>query len=156
VVVTLGAAVTVRNAFTYWNDVPLGLPGASLIRVKQAQADDFRWVTAELSSCASSYSIPGMLSFAFWTGHALPTALNINDELAFIQPAQQIEIVRALSRQPDLCIVYNPAFLRWFDRGQIETDPPLLHYLQADFAPVASRDGYIVLKRRALAQGVGK
>jgi hypothetical protein len=69
--------------------------------------------------------------------------------LAFIRPAQQESIVEALSRQSDLCVVYNPEHLRDFDRGQIETDPPLLHYLQAEFIPTAERDGYIILKRRA-------
>jgi hypothetical protein len=63
-----------------------------------------------------------------------------------------VEIVQALSSQPDLCIVYNPALLRWFDRGQIQTDPPLLHYLQANFAAVAERDGFIILKRRISGQ----
>ena len=87
-VLALGTVVTVRNALTYWHNVPLGLPGTSLIRVNPAAADDLRWVTAELSSCASSYSMPGLFSFTFWTGHALPTTLNINDVLAFIQPAQ--------------------------------------------------------------------
>ena len=82
------------------------------------------------------------------------TTLNINDVLAFIRPAQQIEIVRALSQQSDLCVVYNAARLRLFDRGQIQTDPPLLHYLLTDFVPVAKRDGYTILKRGASAQGV--
>ena len=63
--------------------------------------------------------MPGLLSFAFWTGHALPTTLNINDVLAFIRPAQQKSIVEALSRRSDLCVVYNPKYLRFFDRGQI-------------------------------------
>ncbi len=153
VVLALGTAISVQIALTYRHNVPLGLPGTSMIRVGQAQAGDLQWVTAELSSCKSSYSMPGLFSFAFWTGHALPTAMNNNDVLAFIQPAQQEEIVQALSKQPDLCIVYNPTLLRFFDRGQIQTDPPLLHYLHTDFAPVADRDGYIILKRRALAQG---
>jgi hypothetical protein len=151
-VLVLGTAITARNALTYWHNVPLGLPGTSLIRVSQAQADDLRWVTAELASCASSYSMPGLSSFSLWTGHALPTALNINDVLAFIAPARQVEIVQALSNQPDLCVVYNPGFLQWFDRGQIQTDPPLLHYLQANFAAVADRDGFIILKRRISGQ----
>lgn len=152
VVLALGTAITLLSARTYWHNVPLGLPGTSLIRVNQAQTDDLRWVNAKLASCASSYSMPGLLSFSLWTGHALPTAMNINDVLAFIAPAQQVEIVQALSNQPDLCIVYNPAFLLWFDRGQIQTDPPLLHYLQANFAAVADRDGFIILKRRVSGQ----
>ena len=147
-VLVLGAAVTLRSAREYWHSVPLGLPGTSLIRVDQEQADDLRWVTAQLSSCTSSYSMPGMLSFTFWAGHSPLTALNTNDVLAFISPAQQESIVQILSRQPDLCIVYNPELLQFFDRGQIQTNPPLLRYIHTDFAPAAERHGYVILKRR--------
>lgn len=145
----LGMVFTLRSAREYRWGVPLGLPGTSLIHLHETQANKLRWVTAQLSSCASSYSMPGLLSFSFWTGHALPTALNINDVLAFITPAQQERIVQALSRQPDLCIVYNPEMLQRFDRGQIRTDPPLLQYILSDFAPIAERSGFIILKRRA-------
>lgn len=148
VVLAIGALATLRSARAYWQDVPLGLPGTGLIRIEQQQANDMQWVTAQLSSCASSYSMPGLFSFALWTGHALPTALNINDILAFIRPEQQRSIVEELSRQSGLCVVYNPGFLQLFDRGQIGTDPPLLHYLQADFVATAERDGYVILKRR--------
>ena len=148
VVLFIGAVATLQGARAYWRAVPLGLPGTSLIRVEQKEADDLRWVTAQLLNCTSSYSMPGLWSFAFWTGHALPTTLNINQVLNFIRPAQQQSIVEALSRQRGLCVVYNPYYLQLFDRGQIGTDPPLLHYLQANFVPAAERDGYIILKQR--------
>jgi hypothetical protein len=151
VVLAIGAVATLESARAYWHGVPLGLPGTSLIRIDPKQADDLRWVTKQLSSCASSYSMPGLWSFTFWTGHTLPTTLNINDVLAFVRPAQQHSIVEALSRQPDLCIVYNPGYLQSFDRGQIETDPPLLNFLRTEFVPTAERDGYLILKRRASA-----
>ena len=151
VLLVLGAAATTARARAYWQDVPLGLPGTSLIRVDPDQAENLQWITAQLRACTSSYSMPGMFSFALWTSHALPTALNINDTLAFILPAQQREVVKALAGQPDLCVVYNPDYLRFFDRGQIERDPPLLHYLLADFVSVASRHGFFILKRRGVA-----
>jgi hypothetical protein len=144
----LGAWPTFLVAQTFFRMAPLDLPGARLIRVDQQQADDLHWVTAQLSSCGASYSVPGMPSFAFWTGQPLPTTLNINDVLAFISPAQQAGVVQDLSRLPDLCIVYNPTILRRFDRGQIATDPPLLRYLRNDFVPKAERHGYIILVRR--------
>ena len=148
----IGTGVTLQfaNVYwnTYWNDTPLGLRGTSLIRVAPEQAEDLRWVTAQLSTCGSSYSLPGMLSFAFWTGHALPTTQNINDVLAFIPPERQERIVEALSRAPDLCVVYNPELLRFFDRGQIRSDPPLLHFILADFVQVAERHGFVILRRR--------
>ena len=151
VVLVIGAVATLQSARAYWHAVPIDLPGTGLIRTDPKQADDLRWVTRELSSCASSYSMPGLWSFAFWTGHTILTALNINDVLAFIRPAQQQSIIAALSRQSDLCVVYNPEYLQSFDRGQIETDPPLLNFLRTEFVPSAERDGYLILKRRASA-----
>jgi hypothetical protein len=146
---TIGVAgLTARVARAYFGDVPLDLPGTDGIRVSREQADDLRWVTAQLSSCAASYSVPGMPSFVFWTKHSLPTTLNMNDVLAFIGPAQQTSIVQELSRLPDLCIVFNPTILKLFDRGQIATNPPLLRYLSNDFVPRAERHGYVILARR--------
>jgi hypothetical protein len=153
IVLSIGGAATLRSALYYWEGVPLALPGTSLIRTDPEQAEDLRWVTARLSSCASSYSMPGMMSFAFWTGHTLPTALNNNDVLAFIRPAQQDEIVRALSRETDLCVAYNPEFLRWFDRGQIQTDPPLLQYLLTRFEAAEERHGFVILRRPSSGSG---
>jgi hypothetical protein len=148
----IGTGVTLQIASVYWNmywnDTPLGLRGTSLIRVDPEQAEDLRWVTAQLSSCGSWYSLPGLLSFAFWTRHALLTTQNINDALAFIPPERQERIVEALSRAPDLCVVYNPELLRFFDRGQLRGDPPLLHFILADFVQVAERHGYVILRRR--------
>ena len=143
-----GAVVTYRSASAYLRDAPLDSPGTSLIRVPQPHADDIRWVAAQLSACQTSYSVPGMWSFSLWARHTLPTALNINDVLAFIEPAQQKEIVHILSRLPDLCVVYNPRLLRFFDRGQIATEPPLLHFIDANLIPVANHNDYVILKQR--------
>jgi hypothetical protein len=155
VVLAIGALATLQSARAYWHGVPVGLPGTSLIRTDPKQADDLRWVTKQLSSCGSSYSMPGLWSFTFWTGHTLLTTLNLNDVLAFIRPAQQQSIVQVLSHQPDLCVVYNPEYLQTFDRGQIETDPPLLNFLETEFVPTAERDGYLILKRRGLSDPGG-
>ena len=149
VVLAIGAVATLRSARAYLHGEPLGLPGTSLIRVPASRADDLRWVAAQLSACPSSYTVPGMWSFTLWAHHALPTALNINDVLAFIQAPQQEEIVRTLSRLPNLCVVYNPRLLQFFDRGQIETDPPLLHYVETRLVPVARHHDYIILKQPA-------
>jgi len=146
IVLGIGTGATLRSVSAYWNDTPLGLRGTSLIRIDPVQAEDLRWVTTQLSSCESSYSLPGLLSFAFWTGHALPTTQNINDVLAFIPPERQERIVEALSRAPDLCVVYTPGLLRYFDRGQLRSDPPLLHFILADFVQVAERHGYVILR----------
>jgi hypothetical protein len=96
-----------------------------------------------------------MWSFSLWAHHALPTALNTNDVLAFIEPAQQKAIVRALSQLPGLCVVYEPRLLEFFDRGQMKTDPPLLHYVNRDLVPVAKHNDYIILKPRSAVERSG-
>jgi hypothetical protein len=148
----VGVGLTANVARAYLSGVPLDLPGANWIRVGREQADDLHWVTAQLSSCATSYSLPGMLSFAFWARHPLPTTININDVLAFVSPTQQTAIVKELSHLSDLCIVFNPTILKRFDRGQIATNPPLLRYLSNDFAVRAERNGYVILARRSGVQ----
>lgn len=146
-VLGFGCWVTVSSALIYMNNVPLGLPGTGPIRTDDAKVATLRWVTDHLSSCKSLYSLPGMYSFNLWAGLPLVTSYNINDILAFISPAQQDDIVQSLSRQPGLCIVYNPSYLLLFDRGQVKTDPPLLHYIMSDFSILAERKGFQILRR---------
>jgi hypothetical protein len=153
-ILAFGAIGTSYSAMTYVRSAPLDLPGTNLIRVAQRRADDIRWVAAQLSACANAYSVPGLWSFSLWTKHGLPTSLNINDVLAFIRPDQQEEIVRILSRLPDLCVVYDPKLLQYFDRGQIETHPPLLNYVLTDLIPVAMHNEYIILKQAPQARSL--
>ena len=148
-VLALGTAVTLRSAREYWQSVPLGLPGTSLIRVGQEQADDLRWVTAQLSSCTSSYSMPGMLSFTFWAGHSLPTALNINDVLGLFSRRSKRVLCR-YCRASRTFIVYNRELLQFFDRGQIQAKSPSTAFIStADFAPAAEEDTAYVIERRS-------
>jgi hypothetical protein len=137
-----------RVARAYFGGVPLELPGTDWIRVSRDQANDLRWVTTQLSSSATSYSVPGMPSFDFGTGSSLPTTFSINDVLAFASPARQAGIVQELWRLPGLCIFFNATVLQRFDRGQIVTNPPPLRYLNRDFVQRAKRNGYVILARR--------
>ena len=147
-VTAAGTALTLRSVHEYWLDRPLGLPGTTWIHADPDQAADLVWVTRQLSRCKSSYSLPGMFSFSFWAGHPMPTGQNMNVTLAFIRPEQQAAIVQKLAAEPDLCIVYNPDALAFFDRGQAATDPPLLHFVKNSFTPVAQRGGYFIRRQR--------
>ena len=88
------------------------------------------------------------MSFSFWTGHVPPTALNINHPLAFFTDAQQHRVIDDLRRVNDLCVVIYPELLAFLDRGQIDTNPPLLRHIRDDYTQVAERDGYIIMRRR--------
>ena len=144
----IGTAATAQAAREYRWSVPLGFPGTSLIRIHEHHAEDLRWIMAQLSACGSSYSLPESLSFAFWTNRFPVTAQHVNDVLGFIKNSRQQEIVNELAQEPDLCVVYNLANLKVLDRGQMQTDPPLLHFVLTELVPFSERDGYIILKRR--------
>jgi hypothetical protein len=142
---------TAQSGRLYRDNVPLDLPGTALIRLPQDQVNTLRWVVGQLGTCKSSFSMPGLLSFAFWTGHALLTPMNINHVLAFIRPDRQLVIVQALRESPGLCVVYHEHLLRLLDRGQIATDPPLLRYIRDEFVPANERAGYAILKPKPVA-----
>lgn len=148
-----GGVVTQRARQAYLAGIPVGLPGTALIRLPPDQVASLHWVTDNLRQCGSSYSMPGLLSYAFWTGHPLPTPMNVNHLLGFIRPDRQQVIVAALRQSPDLCIVYSDQVMRFFDRGQIATNPPLLHYIRSEFAVAAVRGQFAILKRSAAPHG---
>ena len=141
-------AGAVRTGDVYRTETSLGLPGTGGVHLPAQQAATLQWVTAQLDRCNESYWMPGLPSFALWTGHKLPTPMNVNHVLGFIQPSQQDEIVRELRQAPDLCLVYNARLLAFLDRGQVATNPPLLRYVREEFVDVADRDDYAILKRR--------
>jgi hypothetical protein len=145
----MGAFATLGAVRTYLSGVELGLPGTSFIRVDRRRAEDLQWVNSQLSRCSASYSVPGLYSFSIWTGQPLPTTLNVNAELNLLSVKQQESIVDALSREPNLCVVYNPAFLKHFNRGQAAADPPLLRFLSTALEASSEHDGYIILRRHA-------
>jgi hypothetical protein len=153
IAIALGTVVTVNSVWTYYRGAELGLPGTAFIRTDdRQQVEDLQWVTHQLSSCHASYSLPGLDSFYLWTGQSPPTMLNINAQLNFLNSSQQQSVVDALSREEDLCVVYSPALLQRFDRGQAATNPPILKFVSTALTSSSERDGYIILRRRSASR----
>lgn len=135
-------------AKAYAARVPLDLPGASLIHVNVRDRDNYRWLVSELSRCGSFFTLPGLYSLYFWTGQLTPTALNNNDLLAFLTDAQQERVIADLSARSGLCVLLVPDLLRFFDRGQLAKNPPLLRYEAQNFVPSVERGQYQLLRRK--------
>ena len=133
---------------TYAANVPLDLPGARRIHVSPEDRGTAHWLTDQLADCRSFFTMPGLFSLYFWTGKTTPTALNNNNLLAFFSAAQQDRVIAELSTHEDLCVVVAPDLIKFFDRGQVATDPPLLRYLHENYAPVAVRNSREIHKRR--------
>lgn len=132
----------------YGDNVSLNMPGAERIRVTPRVADDYRWMKLNLDSCAAIYSFPGLFSLYFWTAKESPTNLNMSNSIGLLNEMQQREVTRDLSRQPELCIVYNPELVEFWRRGQDLSRSPLNQYVQVEFQRTAERDGYFIMKRK--------
>lgn len=154
--VLLGAlAHQTRHAWWSWGgEAASGLPGASLIHVSPDERARTGWVLQHVAACPAFYTFLGLLSFYFWTGRPSPTALNNNDVLGLLSAAQQERVVSDLARQPGLCIVAAPGMLRFYDRGQIASRPPLLRYIEDNFTPVAENGPLQILERKPPGQRI--
>ena len=56
-------------------------------------------------------------------------------------------MVSEIDKYEGLCVLYVPDLLNAFDRGQIENDPPLLHYIRENFAEVEAQGTFHLLRR---------
>lgn len=149
VALELALLLGVREARIWLRSVPLDLPGTSLIRLPESEATALRATTAYLSNCGAFYSVPGLMSFHFWTGYRPPTTLNTNHPLAFLTDAQQNRVVADLERARIACMLHDPDLMAYFDRGQVTLNPPLLRYMRENFEPAATHGRRIILRRRA-------
>ena len=132
----------------YESGIPLGLPGTRLLRVDAYTAALGHWATQVLSKCEAFYTMPGQLSYYFWTGKPSPTKTNNNDTLGVLTDAQQEHVIAELSAYPHLCVLKVPSLQEWFDRDQVATHPPLLRYIDENFTLVAAEGPYRLLKRK--------
>jgi hypothetical protein len=128
--------------------VPLDLPGTSLVRVSFVTASRYQAITDKLGKCAAFYSMPGILSFFFWTGQSSPTLINNNNVLGLVPTDDQERIIADLEKHHHLCILEIPSLLERFDREQIAKNPPLLRYIRENFTKVETVDKFQILIRR--------
>lgn len=138
---------TARQASMYWEGIALGLPGTPLLRTPEGQATELRTVVNRLAECSSLYAFPGLWSFSFWTRHWPPSYLNVNNVLGFVSSEKQYSISAVLERSPGLCVLYMPKALKFFDEGQIATNPPLLRYIRDNYSVASEFGEYRILKR---------
>jgi hypothetical protein len=132
----------------YASRVALDLPGAALIHVSEETANTYHWATQELSRCEAFYTMPGQLSFYFFTGKQAPTGVNSNNELGLLTWDQQERVIADLSAYRRMCVLTVPGLRDFWDRGQIATHPPLLQYIEQNFVPVAVQEPYTLLERK--------
>jgi len=131
----------------YDSSVPLGLPGATAVRVGQVEAQVYRAVTAALRrDCGATLMLPGMSSFYVWARQEPPTGDNATAWPVLFDATRQRQVVAATRSIRGLCLLKNSALLHFWIPGAIPSGP-LMRYLQHGFRPIGDFGAFQLLKR---------
>ena len=134
----------------YRENVPLGLPGASRLRLPADQVYKLRWLAERVrDDCDTFVTLPGFSSLYFWTGKTPPTSLNTGAWMRMLNDRQQAEVVRALDDYPRVVAVRNWAVAEIFLRDRELPPGPLVRYIDG-LETDGERGGYEILRRPPL------
>jgi hypothetical protein len=138
----------VRVRGEYHAAVPLDLPGATDVRVTEAEAVAFRAITAAIDrECPASFMTePGMMNFYIWTEKEPPTGMNATAWMTLFDDHQEQQVVEETSSIEGLCLLRNTAIAEYWSSGPVPPGP-LVENLKQGFRPIATFGDYELLKR---------
>lgn len=133
----------------YASRVPLGLPGASLVRVRPDDAVLFRQITQTIrDNCDTYISVPGLDSFYIFGQLQPPSPLPTRYMWLSDDVPHQQAVVAAADRINRLCVVENDYLITEWSEGRT-IGGPLDEYVQTGFVPLYSENHYSILIRRS-------
>lgn len=140
---------TANYVILYHRNIPTGFASAKLERWPRRIVDAYQTAVKDLKAhCSTFYGLPGLNSFYFYTGMAPPSTLDTTQWMYLMSDADQQKVVAALERTPDLCVLYNPPALFFWEQGKhLPTTSPLLDYMEENFAPITVVGTLVVLAR---------
>jgi hypothetical protein len=127
----------------YNADVPLGLPGAALVRLPSDQASTIAGVTRFLhDNCDTYISIPGMDSFYIFAELPPPSSPTRWIWVSTDVPNQQavVDAIKGINR---LCVVENSLII-----PKLHAAGPMDDYVSSEFVPAETVGSYTILVRR--------
>jgi hypothetical protein len=136
-------------ASAYASGQPLGLPGASLMRLPPEQSSALQSLTRAIDQdCTSLITLPRMPSLYLWTGRAGIAQLNDGIWIFSLDASQQQSIVSRIQGQPGVCVVLSQAVLNFEAEGRPVPRRPLVDYIDTNFQPEATFGIYELLVKR--------
>jgi hypothetical protein len=131
----------------YASSVPLGLPGASLVRVPADQALLLQTVTQTLrDNCDTFISVPGLDSFYIFGPFRPPAPPTRWIWLANDWP-HETAVVAASNHIKRLCVIENDSLTTLWLQGRSAPSGPLPDYIRSGFVPAYSIGPYTILVR---------
>ena len=133
----------------------LALPGAEQLRIRPAQAAQFREAAADLDRrCDGFISFPGFNSMHVWTGIDPPTGLTAGAWPWLLDDERQQRVVDEIDDKEEICVLQSLFVLTFWHQLLGTPDPgPLQRYIQDNFVIVKRYPGFPyqglqLLKRR--------
>jgi hypothetical protein len=128
--------------------VPLGLPGASLVRVPPDEVTLLKQITQTIrDNCDTYVSVPGLDSFYLFGQLQPPTPLPSRYMWLSDDVRHEQALVASVDRIKRLCVVENDYLIYAWTEGRTLTGP-LDAYIQAGFVPIYEVHHYSILVRR--------
>jgi hypothetical protein len=139
-----------ENRAVYDGAVPLGLPGASAVRVGEPEADLYQQIAAAIdANCRSFVMLPGMNSFYAFTEQEPPTGYNATGWPTLFDDDAQRRVIADTRSIQGLCLLENvPLAQGW---GEGIPPGPLVRYLHRGFEPIVAFGDYKLLRRETVA-----
>jgi hypothetical protein len=138
-----------RERALYVSNAPLGLPGATRVRIPAAEAAPYRSLVADLRQrCSTHVGLPGVNSLYLWAEQEPPSAANAGTWMyLFDAPlqARNVERMRGIDR---LCAVRCDALIPEYTRGRPIPARPQFEYVSSAFTPVARHGPFVLMVRR--------
>lgn len=118
--------------------VPIGMPGASLVRDDELSAATIRCLASSLRAHSDTFiCTTGFNSLYFWTGKEPPTRIAIGDSLDGPKELQEA-IVAGLAAAPRACVVTHANFFNLPD----PVSSPLLAAIARDYVTCGRVNGF--------------
>jgi hypothetical protein len=124
----LGALKTLASRYNQLT--PLALPGASYLRLRAPEVEEYQRLTQRMKQFDSFVSQPGLLSLYFWTERPPPTNWNAGAWMRLIVPERQHEIVSALQQAERPGAAVNPRRAAFWTEQRQDLSSPLAGFLE--------------------------
>jgi hypothetical protein len=133
----------------YAAGLPLGLPGAGLLRLPAQQQADLRALSASIRrDCNSFITMPGLPSLYVWTGQQAPVLLYDSTWIYVLDGAQQQAMVDQVRNVPGMCVVKNDAVVNFWAEGRPVPRGPLIDFIESSFTVSGYYGDYALLVQR--------
>jgi hypothetical protein len=124
---------------TYREERALPFAGATRLHLEPKVVSVFTGLIADARThCRTLISMPGMASLNLWSGLPAPDGLSGGVWWKALLPAQLTTALTDAEAAPGLCEIRNQTEIKAWDGNRPLPQIPLVHFLERDFAPLAS------------------